>query len=209
MAVSSSKRSMMTLYADPANIYSHVVNMVLAEKGISVEIIRVNSAEEVPAQLFEINPYGTTPTLIDRDLVLYQPQVIMEYLDERFPHPPLLPVYPIARAKARLMICRIDRDWYSLLHQIEHGSAQQSKLANRELFDSLVSLAPIFSEKPFFLSEEFSLVDCCLAALFWRLEKLDLQLPVKAKLIKTYANHLFARPAFKTSIIEPEQAYEE
>lgn len=208
MAVSSSKRSMMTLYADPTDIYSHVVNMVLTEKGISVEIIRVNVAE-TPAQLFEINPYGTTPTLIDRDLVLYQPQVIMEYLDERFPHPPLLPVYPIARAKARLMMHRIERDWFSLLSQIENGSGQQSKAANRELFDSLVSLVPIFSEKPFFLSEEFSLVDCCLAALFWRLEKLGLQLPTKAKAIKAYANQLFARPAFKASIIEPEQAYEE
>ncbi len=208
MAVSSSKRSMMTLYADPTDVYSHVVSMVLAEKGIGAEVIRVNAAE-APAQLFEINPYGTTPTLVDRDLVLYQPQVIMEYLDERFPHPPLLPVYPIARAKVRLMMHRIERDWFSLLYQMQTSSGQQNKMANRELFNSLVSLAPVFAEKPFFLSDEFSLVDCCLAALLWRLEKLDLQLPPKAKMIKTYANQLFARPAFKTSIIEPEPAYEE
>lgn len=208
MAVSSGKRSMMTLYADPADIYSQIVSMVLAEKGITAEVIRVNAAE-APAQLFEINPYGTTPTLIDRDLVLYQPQVIMEYLDERFPHPPLLPVYPIARAKVRLMMYRIERDWFSLLEQMENDSGQQGKTASRELLNSLVSLAPIFGEKPFFLSEEFSLVDCCLAALFWRLEKLGIQFPPKAKVIKTYANQLFARPSFKNSIIEPEQAYEE
>jgi RNA polymerase-associated protein len=208
MSVSSSKRSMMTLYVDPNDIYNHVVSITLAEKGMSsVEIIRVN-ADEKPGQLFELNPYGTTPTLVDRDLVLYHPQVIIEYLDERFPHPPLLPVYPIARAKARLMIHRIEKDWFSLLEQMKEGTGQQSKLANRELFNSLVSIAPVFAEKPFFLSDEFSLVDCCLAALLWQLEKLDLQLPPKAKAIKAYANRLFSRPAFKNSIIEPEPAYE-
>jgi stringent starvation protein A len=207
MAVSSSKRSMMTLYVDPKNIYGHVVSIVLAEKGINAEIILVNDGE-IPGQLFEINPYGSTPTLIDRDLVLYDAHVIMEYLDERFPHPPLLPVYPIARANARLMMHRIEKDWFTLLSEIENSSAQQSKNANRELFNSLVSLAPLFVEKPFFLSDEFSLVDCCLAALFWRLEKLDLQLPPKAKSIKTYAMQLFERPSFKTSIIEAEPVYE-
>lgn len=208
MAIANSKRSMMTLYADPSDIYSHVVSIVLAEKGIMTEVVQVD-VTQIPAALFEINPYGTTPTLIDRDLVLYQPHVIMEYLDERFPHPPLLPVYPIARAKARLMIHRIEKDWFSLLHQMENDPNAQGKLANRELFNSLVSVAPIFSEKPFFLSEEFSLVDCCLAALLWRLEKLDLQLPPKAKAVTLYGRQLFERPTFKSSLIEVEHTYEE
>ena len=207
MAVSSSKRSMMTLYANPKDIYGHVVSIVLAEKGINAEIILVNEGE-IPGQLFEINPYGSTPTLLDRDLVLYDAHVIMEYLDERFPHPPLLPVYPIARANARLMIHRIERDWFSLLSELENSSGQQSKNAHRELFNSLVSLAPLFVEKPFFLSDEFSLVDCCLAALLWRLERLGLELPPKAKSIKIYAMQLFERPAFKMSVIEPEPNYE-
>lgn len=208
MAISSSKRSMMTLFVDPKGIYDHIINFVLAEKGVvNSEIIRVNP-NEIPAQLFEINPYGNTPTLVDRDLVLYQPYVIMEYLDERYPHPPLLPVYPIARAKARLMIYRIEKDWFSLLSQIENAPEQQSKIANRELFNSLISLAPLFEEKPFFLSDEFSLVDCCLAALFWRLESLGLPLPPKAKAIKAYANRLFERPTFKGSLVERETTYE-
>lgn len=207
MAVSNSKRSMMTLYVDPKDINGHVVNIVLAEKGINAEIILVNEGE-IPGQLFEINPYGTTPTLIDRDLVLYDMHIIMEYLDERFPHPPLLPVYPIARAKARLMMYRIEKDWFSLLSTMENASSQQAKAANRELFNSLVSLAPLFVEKPFFLSDEFSLVDCCLSALLWRLEKLGLQLPPKAKPIKTYSTQLFERQAFKASIIESEPVYE-
>lgn len=207
MAVSSSKRSMMILYANPSDIYSHIVSIVLAEKGVNPEIIRVNP-EEIPAQLFEINPYGTAPTLVDRDLVLYHSQVIMEYLDERFPHPPLLPVYPIARAKVRLMMHRIEKDWFSLMAQMDNITSAAGKAALKDLLASLVSLAPLFDEKPYFLSDEFSLVDCSLAALLWRLEKLGVQLPPKAKSIKTYSSRLFERPAFKASLIEPEAAYE-
>lgn len=207
MAVQNSKRSMMVLYVDPKDICSHMVNIVLAAKGVHPEIIRINP-NEVPAQLFERNPYGTVPTFVDKDLVLYDAWVIAEYVDERLPHPPLMPVYPIARAKMRLMIYRIKKDWFSLIYQMQTATGQINKMAQKELFNSLVAVAPLFEEKAFFLSDEFSLLDCCLGAMFWRLEKLGLQIPPKAKAIKTYSTRLFERPDFKASIIEPEEIYE-
>jgi RNA polymerase-associated protein len=121
-----------------------------------------------------MNPYGTVPTLIDRDLVLYESRIIMEYLDERFPHPPLLPVYPVARAETRKMMYRIEKDWYSLL--LSTLSEVDRQDIGQQLLDSLVSLEPVFADKPYFLSDEFSLLDCALAPLLWRLPKLGIVL---------------------------------
>lgn len=201
MALSASKRSVMTLYSGISDLYSHRVRLVFAEKGVNVDVINV-SPTETPQELLEINPYGTFPTLIDRDLVLYETNTIIEYLDERFPHPPLLPVYPVARAKSRQMIYRIERDWYSLLPCIENsaGNEREAKIARKQLQDSLMSLSPLFAGKPYFLSDEFTLVDCCIAPLLWRLPKLGIELPSKA--IKDYAERLFKRPTFKISLSE-------
>lgn len=204
MALPASKRSVMTLYSGAFDPYSHRVRLVLAEKGVNVDVIDVNPAE-TPADLLQLNPYGTFPTMVDRDLVLYEPNIIIEYLDERFPHPPLLPVYPVARAKSRQMMFRIERDWYSLLQQIENGgNEREAKVARKQLQDSLVSLAPLFAGKPYFLSDEFTLVDCCIAPLLWRLPKLGIELPAAAKAITSYADRLFKRPTFKASLSEAE-----
>src|ERR1700730_10581549 len=162
------KRAIMTLYSGDLDIYSHQVRIVLAEKGVNVDIVNVdlnNPSED----LLELNPYNTLPTLVDRDLVLYNANIIMEYLEERFPHPPLLPVYPVARAKSRLMIYRIEKDWYSLVDRIEKGNKKDADVARKELEESLTKLAPVFGDSPYFLSDEFSLVDCCIAPLVWRL----------------------------------------
>lgn len=201
MALPANRRSVMTLYSGAMDPYSHRVRLVLAEKGINVDIIEVNYGD-LPEDLLHLNPYGTFPTMVDRDLVLYDSGIIVEYLDERFPHPPLLSVYPVARAKSRQMMHRIERDWYSLLYKIENSTNEREvKAARKQLQDSLASLAPLFGNKPYFLSDEFSLVDCYIAPLLWRLPKLGLELP---KAIKSYAQRLFQRPTFRASLSEAE-----
>ncbi|MDF1654191.1 MAG: stringent starvation protein SspA [Coxiellaceae bacterium] len=204
------RRSVMTLYSGTQDIDSHQVRIVLAEKGVSVDVLNID-ANHPSEDLAELNPYNTLPTLVDRELVLYQSRVIMEYLDERFPHPPLLPVYPVARAKSRLMMCRIEKDWYSLYRIIENDPhSEAAAIARRDLRESLSSLAPVFAEMEFFLSEEFSLVDCVVAPLLWRLPSLGIELPPKqAKLIETYAERIFDRDSFQVSLTEVEREIRE
>ncbi len=204
MAFPVNKRSVMTLYTGGSDSDSHRIRIVLAEKGISAEVIEVANGQP-PEDFLHLNPYGKLPMIIDRDLVLYEPGIIAEYLDERFPHPPLLPVYPVARAKNRQMMQRIERDWYPLAHQIETGTEREAKAARKQLQDSLISIAPLFANKPYFLSDEFTLVDCYLAPLLWRLPKLGIELPKTAKTIQAYAERMFKRPTFKTSLTETEQ----
>lgn len=198
------KRTVMSLYSDNDDVYSHQVRIVLAEKGVNVEILI--SREEAPhPDLLAVNPYGTIPTLIDRELVLYEARIIMEYLDERFPHPPLLPVYPVARAEARKMMHRIEHDWYNLLQRIYTG--EEAHAARTELKESLLSLDPVFSDKPFFLSEEFSLLDCALAPLLWRLPQLGIDLQGRAKALDVYMQRIFKRDSFQASLTETERQF--
>lgn len=196
------KRTIMSLYSDNDDIYSHQVRIVLAEKGVNVEIIHAKQGE-APSDLFAINPYGSIPTLLDRELVLYEARIIMEYLDERFPHPPLLPVYPVARAEARKMMHRIEQDWYCLLHAIKAG--EQADEARQHLLESLSSLDPVFSDKPYFLSEEFSLLDCAIAPLLWRLPQLGVEIPAKHKGINSYMQRIFKRDSFQASLSDAER----
>lgn len=204
MATIASKRSVMTLYSDPLDPYCHQVRIVLAEKGVSVDIIDIKQNMPKPEDLHDLNPYGTLPTLVDRDLVLFESRIILEYLDERFPHPPLMPVYPVARAECRKMIYRIDQDWYALINQIMHGSEKESKTAKKEFQDSLIAIAPVFGNKPYFMSDEFTLVDCWLAPILWRLPTFGIELPSSAKSIHDYASRLFKRDSFKASLSEAE-----
>jgi stringent starvation protein A len=201
------KRSVMTLYSGTTCPYSHRVRVVLAEKGVSVDIINIEE-ENPPEELIELNPYQRVPTLVDRDLVLYESNIIMEYLEERFPHPPLLPVYPVARAKSRLMMYRIEQDWYSLMYRILANS-ESSGISRKELRENLVSLSPIFGSLPYFMSEEFTLVDCYLAPLLWRLPSLGIELPNAAKPVKQYAKRLFQRESFQASLTEAEREMRE
>ena len=144
------KRSVMALYSGANDVYSHQARIVLAEKGVSVDVLNVD-ASQPSEDLIELNPYNSLPTLVDRELVLYTARIIMEYLDERFPHPPLLPVYPVARARCRLMMYRIERDWYSLLNQVRSENEKAAKSARTELKEGLISLTPVFAESPYFL----------------------------------------------------------
>lgn len=195
------RRSSMTLYSGARDIYSHRVRIVLAEKGVTVDVLQVDP-DNLPEDLLTINPRGNTPTLIDRDLVLYQSNIIMEYLDERFPHPPLLPVYPVARARSRLMIHQIERDWYSLVDQIENGSKKVVAEARQSLLELLLKLKPAFSECPYFLSQEFSLVDCCIAPILWRLPAYNIELPDGCGMIEDYCERVFERMSFQASLTE-------
>lgn len=198
------KRSTMTLFSNGLDIYSHMVRIVLAEKDLTtIDIVNVDLSAP-SEELLEFNPYGTVPTLIDRDLVLYEANIIMEYLDERFPHPPLMPVYPIARAKSRLMMHRIDNDWLKLIPVILKNKKPESDDARKLLRDNLLTLIPVFDEMPYFLSEEYSLVDCYLSALLWRFPMLGINLPPQAKSIKKYMERMFKREAFQLSLSDQE-----
>jgi RNA polymerase-associated protein len=202
------KRSSMTFYSDGSSHYSHRVRIVLAEKGVTVETIDVDP-DEKPEDLASLNPYNTLPTLVDRDLVLYEADIMMEYLDERFPHPPLFPVYPVARAQSRLWIYRIKKDWCNLVDPIMAGVGTPSQLdkARKELRESLISIAPIFGEKPYFMSDEFTIVDCCVAPILWRLPAMGIELPNNktTKLLIEYRDRLFERNSIIESFSELEK----
>ena len=199
------KRSSMTFFSDGQSHYSHRVRIVLAEKGVAVDVIDVDP-DDKPEELADLNPYNALPTLVDRELVLYEANIMMEYLDERFPHPPLLPVYPVARAQSRLMMHRIQKDWCDAADIILYGNDETLiEKARKELRESLIATAPIFNEKPYFMSEEFTIVDCCVAPLLWRLPQLGIELPEKqADLIGSYMDRLFERESFKASLSDNE-----
>lgn len=199
-------RSSITLFSDPQDHASHRVRMVLAEKGVSVEIVNVDP-EQVREDLAQLNPYGGAPTLVDRELSLYESRIIMEYLDERFPHPPLLPAYPVLRAKIRLLMHRIDRDWSSAVKLLSLGRAKAPVLekAAKDLRESIISTVPIFAEHKYFLSDEFTLADCCVAPILWRLDALDINLPPRVKrLFNPYTSRVFQRDSFRISLTELE-----
>ena len=200
------KRSSMTFFSDGEDHYSHRVRIVLAEKAVTVDIIDVDPFNK-PDELADVNPYNELPALVDRDLVLYEPNVMMEYLDERFPHPPLLPVYPVARAESRLYMYRIQRDWAALADLILTSKDQAAiEKAQKELRESLINVAPIFQEKPYFMSDEFTIVDCCLAPILWRLPILGVEISKEqAQPLFDYMDLIFDRESFKESLSEAEQ----
>lgn len=206
MAIITNKRSVMTLYSGIVDILSHRVRIVLAEKGVSYEIINVDHGK--PEDLLTLNPYGTVPTLVDRELALYEPNIIAEYLDERFPHPPLMPVYPVARAKARLIIYRLEREWGPLIRKIEAAKSNDIRPAAKELVSYITQLLPIFTNSQYFLGDEFSLVDCCIAPVLWRLPKWGATFsPSENKIINKYAERLFQRDSFQASLTDAEQEF--
>ena len=207
----ATKRSSMTFFSDPRDHYSHRVRMVLAEQEVAVEIVDADG-RNLPEDVAELNPYQTLPTLLDRELVLYESTVIMEYLDERFPHPPLLPVYPVARAQSRLMMHRIRKDWCGRLDLLMAGKGRETTLekARKELRESLLAVSPIFAEKPFFMSEEFTLVDCCVAPILWRLPEAGIEMPDRqTRPLKRYMQRVFERDTFQASLTEAEMEMRE
>lgn len=200
----ANRRSVMVLYSDTTSPIGHAVRIVLAEKDINVEINYV-TGNNLPEEVSEINPYNTALTLIDRDLVLYDGQIMMEYLDERFPHPPLMPVDPVARASNRQLRYRVIQDLYSCVDELDSDNELTVANAKKNLKDNLTAISAVFSQKPYFMSEEYTLVDCCMAPLLWRLDNYGIKLPASAKPLMNYADSLFEREPFKLSLSEHEQ----
>lgn len=194
----------MILLSGPNCLLSHSCRIMLREKDIEchIEYISIHSD---PARLGEHNPYGQTPTLIDRDLSLYTMQVIAEYLDERFPHPPLMPIEPFARAKTRLTIARLLDDWLEPLAALGEGNIHQAPdTLRKNLRDGLIAFESIISEQQFLTGDEYGMADAYLAPLLWRLPLLGLELPQQAAGMLRYQRELLTRPGFRDSLSEEE-----
>ncbi len=206
MASVANRRSLMVLYSDSICPIGHAVRIVLAEKDVSVEINYIDD-DNRPEELNELNPYNSILTLIDRDLVLYDAQIIMEYLDERFPHPPLMPVDPVNRASNRQLRYRVMRDLYTAVEELASDNEIAAANARKVLRDNLTSIATAFIQMSYFMSNDYTLVDCCMAPLMWRLEQYGIKLPMSGRPIQQYADRLFERQAFQTSLSEVEKEY--
>lgn len=195
----------MTLYSSPSCYQSHRTRLVLAEKNISIDVIDVEGGN-LPEDLLDLNPYHNLPTLVDRDLVLYDSRVIIEYLDERFPHPPLMPVDPVSRAQFRLALYRIERDWYTLADELQKvADRKHATRVRKQLEESIVGSADVFGAKRYFLSDEFSLVDCTIAPILWRLPVFGIELKGQVQSIRRYMDIVFSRRSFQDSLSDAEQ----
>jgi stringent starvation protein A len=203
MASPVNRKPIMTLYSGINDPYSHCTRIVLFEKDVECRIVEVDPNKK-PRELADLNPYNQVPTIVDRDLVLYDSLIINEYLDERLPHPPLMPVDPVSRGRARLMLMRFNQDWYTLLPTLTGGERRAVTRARNTIRDGLTVISQIFKEQPFVLGEEFSLVDCSLAPILWRLDFYGINLPRQAKAIMDYAERVFARKSFQQSLTETE-----
>ena len=205
--VSLSNRTSMALFSDPLDHYSHRVRIVMCEKGVASEIIDTNS-NDLSSEILEVSPYAELPVLADRDVCLYDSVILMEYLDERFPHPPLLPVYPVSRAHIRLFIQRIQKDWCEIFDTLIEGTSEaKAKKLRAELKSQILGMSPILKEKDFFMSDDFSLVDCCIAPILWRLPLIgiELQKDAKTKPIYEYMQRVFTKSCFLDSLSELEK----
>lgn len=207
MAAIGNRRSTIVMYSDASGIHSHRVRLVLAEKDIQSEICTVVPGE-ANEELLELNAQGSLPTLLDRDLALYDARVIIDYLDERYPHPPLMPVDPVSRARTRLALYRIEADWYALLPDSGLQSASPEQAAS-QLSESLAAASDVFAAMPYFFSEEYSILDATLAPLLWRLTSYGIVLPPAAAPVMQYARRMFARPGFQASLSDAESKMEQ
>ena len=204
--VGGDQPGLMTLYSSPSCFHSHRTRLVLAEKNIAIDVVDVEGGN-LPEYLLDLNPYHSLPTLVDRDLVLYDSRIIIEYLDERFPHPPLMPVDPVTRAQFRLALYRIERDWYTLADELQQQATdrKQATRVRKQLEESIVSSSEVFAAKRFFLSDEFSLVDCSIAPILWRLPAFGIELKGSVQPIRRYMDRVFARRSFQNSLSEAER----
>ena len=208
MAASPRIRNALTLFSARDCVVCHRVRLVLAAKGVTYELVAVDPANP-PEDLIDLNPYHSVPTLVDRDLVLYAASVVTEYLDERYPHPPLMPVDPLSRARLRLAMLRLEHEWVPHVQSIQHGNKTQAEAGRKRLKELLLASLPLFKASKFFLNPEMSLADCALAPIIWRLQALGVVLPKEAKLIDDYGQRIFRHPGFARSLTVEEKALRE
>ncbi|MPV86698.1 glutathione S-transferase N-terminal domain-containing protein [Ostreibacterium oceani] len=201
-------RAGLTIVTDPVTVASHRVRLIVAEKSVEAEMVSISLDDPLPEDLMTLNPSGRVPTLLDRDLVLFDERVISEYLDERYPHPALMPIEPIVRAKLRLLVYRIESEWYSRMIELESNSlsANKRKQVIKELRDSVSQLSPLFKQGDFLLSDSMSLLDCAVLPVLWRLPHFGITLPEAAvNNLKGYAADMFGREGFKNALSDYEK----
>lgn len=208
MALGARSRNTLTLFSARDCVVCHRVRLVLAAKGVTYDLVPVDPANP-PEDLIDLNPYHSVPTLVDRDLVLYAASVVSEFLDERYPHPPLMPVDPIARARLRLAMLRLEHEWVPHVQMIQSGAKGHADTARKRLRELLLGSLPLFKASKFFLNTEMSLADCAVAPIIWRLESLGIELPKEAKPIEDYGMRIFRNPGFTRSLTPEERLLRE
>ena len=204
MAASPRMRNALTLFSSVDDVLCHRVRLVLAAKGVTYDFIPVD-AQNPPEDLVDLNPYHSVPTLVDRDLVLYSAGVVSEYLDERYPHPPLMPVDPLSRARLRLAMLEIEKKWVPQVQAIQSGNKMQMEAGRKALRELVLSSLPLFKAAKFLLNPEMSLADCAMAPIIWRLDALEVGLPKDGKAIEDYGNRIFRNPGFARSLTPQEK----
>ena len=196
---------MMTLYSGTTCPFSQRCRIVLYEKGMDFQIIDVDLYNK-PEDLAVMNPYNRTPVLVERELILYESNIINEYIDDRFPHPQLMPADPVMRARARLFLFRFENELFSNVDAIEGGTQKQAEKARQIIRDNLTQIAPVFVKQKYMLGEEFSMLDVAIAPLLWRLDHYQVQLNKQSAPLLKYAERLFSRQAFIDSMTASEKA---
>jgi RNA polymerase-associated protein len=207
-AATTRTRNTLTLFSAPDCVVCHRIRLVLAAKGVTYDLVNIDP-NHPPEELVELNPYRSVPTLVDRDLVLYAASVVSEYLDERYPHPPLMPVDPLSRARLRLAMLRMELEWVPKIREIQYGNKTQVDSARKQLRELLLGIVPLFKVSRFFLNPEMSLADCAMAPIIWRLPSLGIHLPKEAQAIEDYGHRIFRSPGFSRSLTPEERGMAE
>jgi RNA polymerase-associated protein len=195
-----------TLFCSNGGLGCHWIRMVLAEKELEGAQIQFREAGRVSEDLIALNPTGSLPTLLDRDAVVYPARLIAEFLDERYPHPPMMPPEPALRARLRMVMQHIEQDYFVLVDTIAQASPAQARALRKRMADQLVSSSRLFPARGWFMGLEFGIVDCAWSALLWRLSSLGLSLPAGGEALRKYAERAFGRPRFAASLSEPQRA---
>lgn len=197
---------MMVLYSGNTCPFSQRCRFVLFEKGMDFEIRDIDLYHK-PEDINVMNPYGEVPILVERDLVLYESNIINEYIDERFPHPQLMPPDPVERARARLTLFNLEREVFVHVKTLEdrNSTEEQREAARQKIRDSLVGLAPVVAKRKYLNGDEFSMLDIALAPLLWRLSYYGIELPPAAMPVQKYAERVFSRPAFIEALTPSER----
>jgi RNA polymerase-associated protein len=196
---------MMTLYSGTTDPYSHRCRFVLFEKGMDFQVIDVDVFNK-PEDLAVMNPYNTVPVLVERDLILYEANIINEYIDERFPHPQLMPPDPVMRARARLFLHRFENELFCHIQGLESSNAKIAEKARAAVRENLTQIAPVFTKQKYMLGDEFSMLDVAIAPLLWRLDHYGIQLDKDAAPLMKYSERLFSRPAYIEAMTPAEKA---
>jgi RNA polymerase-associated protein len=196
---------MMTLYSGTTDPYSHRCRIVLFEKGMDFQVIDVDLANK-PEDLAVINPHNTVPVLVERDLVLEQANIINEYIDERFPHPQLMPADPVMRARARLFLHNFEDQLFDHIKDLESDNQKSADKARATIRDNLTQIVPLFTKQEYILGDDFSMLDVAIAPLLWRLGHYGIELPKQAAPLLKYAERIFSRPAYIEAMTPSEKA---